>query len=109
MSGFAGAHQFSKLGDHCFLGMRCTVNQDVAPYMLVAGAEPSVRGLNLIGLKRRGFSEDTLKALRNSYKILFRQNMKLKDACSLILQEYDYPEVKLLVDFINQSERGLLR
>lgn len=110
LSGFSGSHQFGRIGEHAFLGMRCTVNQDVAPYMLVAGAEPSVRGINSVGLKRRGFTEEVLKALKNSYKILYRNNLKLKDACTQIHSTYGhFDEVKKLLDFVSKSERGLLR
>lgn len=110
MSGFAGIHQFCSLGAHAFLGMRCTVSQDVPPYMLVAGAEPSVRGINMVGLKRRGFSDDTIRILRNIYKIIYRQGVILKDACKDIEAQYgNMPEVMILIDFIRKSERGILR
>ena len=110
MSGFAGVHQFCHIGAHSFLGMRCTVSQDIAPYMLVAGAEPSVRGINVIGLKRRNFSDETIRILRQAYKTIYRNGTILKDACDTLLQEYpDVPEVAVLIDFIKKSERGLLR
>lgn len=110
LSGFAGVHQFCRVGAHSFLGMRCTISQDVAPYMLVAGAEPSVRGINVIGLKRRNFTEDTIRILRNAYKNIYRNGAILKDACDSLVKEHsDVPEVLTLVEFIRKSERGMLR
>lgn len=110
ISGFAGLHQFCRMGDHSFLGMRATVNQDVAPYMLVAGAEPSVRGINVVGLKRRGFSDETVRILRNAYKAIYRGGAILKKVCADLEVEYgNLPEVQKLLDFIKKSERGLLR
>ncbi len=110
LSGFAGVHQFCRVGAHSFLGMRCTISQDVAPYMLVAGAEPSIRGINAIGLKRRNFTEETILILRQAYKTIYRSGAILKDACDVLLQRYpDVPEVSSLIEFIKKSERGLLR
>lgn len=110
LSGFAGLHQFCKMGAHSFLGMRCTVSQDVAPFMLVAGAEPRVRGVNVVGLKRRGFSDGTIKALKDCYKSIYRNGNLLSKICLDIKAEFgSVPEVKMLLDFINKSERGLLR
>lgn len=110
ISGFAGLHQFCRLGDYGFLGMRATVSQDVAPYMLVAGAEPSIRGINVVGLKRRGFNDDTIKILRTCYKTIFRSGNILKKVCEDLALEYsDIPEVSKLLDFIKKTERGLLR
>lgn len=110
ISGFAGLHQFCRMGAHSFLGMRATVNQDVAPYMLVAGAEPTVRGINTVGLRRRGFDSNILRILKDCYKEIYRSGAMLKNSCENISIEYgDYPEVKLLLDFISRSERGLLR
>jgi UDP-N-acetylglucosamine acyltransferase len=110
MSGFAGVHQFCRIGAHSFLGMRCTVSQDVAPYMLIAGAEPSVRGINIIGLKRRGFTDETISILRNAYKKIYRSGGIIKTICDELEQEYkNNSEIKILVEFIKKAERGLLR
>lgn len=110
ISGFAGLHQFCRMGRNSFLGMRATVSQDIAPYMLVAGAEPSVRSINSVGLKRCGFQSATINVLRDCYKQLFRRGASLKNACHNIEQEYgEIHEVKVLLDFISKSERGLLR
>lgn len=110
LSGFSGFHQFCHMGDYSFLGMRATVSQDVAPYMLVAGAEPKVRGINTVGLKRRGFSDETIRILRNCHKAIYRNGGMLKVTCTEIQQQYGHiPEVQNLLTFINNSERGLLR
>jgi UDP-N-acetylglucosamine acyltransferase len=110
ISGFGGLHQFCHMGDYSFLGMRATVSQDIAPYVLVAGAEPSVRGINVVGLKRRGFSDETIKILRDAYKAIFRSGAILKKICmDLDVAHGQVPEVRILLDFIKKSERGLLR
>ncbi len=110
LSGFTGVHQFCRIGAYSFLGMRCTVSQDVAPYMLVAGAEPTIRGINVIGLRRRGFSEEQIKIIRNAYKTIFRSGEILSIACSELEQKYvSVPEIAAFIRFIKSSERGILR
>lgn len=110
ISGFGGLHQFCRMGQHSFLGMRATVSQDIAPYMLVAGAEPRTRSINTVGLKRRGFHDATIRVLRECYKEIYRSGSLLKNSCNTIAEQYgDINEVKILLDFISKSERGLLR
>ena len=110
LSGFSGLHQFCRRGDNAFLGMRCCVSQDVAPYTLVAGAEGTSRGLNLEGLKRHGFSKEVIMALKQCYKIIFRQNHTLKQAIEIIKDlNIKLPEITNLVTFLQESERGIVR
>ena len=110
LSGFSGLHQRCRMGDNAFLGMRCCVSQDVAPYTLVAGAEGASRGLNLEGLKRHNFSTESIMALKQCYKIIFRQNNTLKKAIEIINDlNLEIPEVKNLVEFLVSSERGIVR
>jgi len=110
LSGFSGLHQFCKMGDNAFLGMRCCVSQDVAPYTLVAGAEGASKGLNLEGLKRHNFSKEAIIALKQCYKIIFRQNLTLKKAMEKIEElSFHIPEVDNLLNFLKTSKRGLVR
>lgn len=111
VGGFAGIHQFCRIGDHSFLGRFPRIGQDIVPYVLCAGGNvTSVHGLNIEGLKRRGFSRETIMGLKKAYKIIFRQGHAI-DKVIPLLEELvpETPEVQLMVDFIKSSERGILR
>jgi len=110
LSGFSGFHQFCTMGSYSFLGMRACVSKDVVPFTLVAGAEAAVKGLNLEGLKRHNFSDATIELLKNCYKIIFRQGLTLKKALELIKQQnYTNHEVQILISFLENVNRGILR
>ncbi|MEQ8161671.1 MAG: acyl-[acyl-carrier-protein]--UDP-N-acetylglucosamine O-acyltransferase, partial [Smithellaceae bacterium] len=85
-------------------------NKDVPPYTTAAGNHAKLFGLNLIGLKRRGFSEETINALKKAYRILFRSHLLLNAAIEKVEAEVeDFPEVRHFVKFIKESERGVCR
>ena len=86
------------------------VNKDVPPYILAMGEPIQFGGLNVVGLKRRGFSEDTLTELKNAFRILYRENLLLEEAIEkLIAQPNNCPEVLHLIEFLQKSERGIVR
>jgi len=86
------------------------VTQDVPPYVTVAGNHARPYGLNLIGLKRRGFSDKTVGYLKKAYRIIFRSSLLLSAAAEKIREEIkDSPEVNHFVEFIEKSERGVCR
>jgi UDP-N-acetylglucosamine acyltransferase len=109
-SAFCGVHQFVNIGSYSFLGRATKVGQDIPPYMLVTGNPGMPRGLNLIGLKRRGFSEQTIRAFKRAYSIVYRQHLRLQESL-LELQKMvvNYPEIQHLIDAIQSSKRGLAR
>lgn len=110
IGGMTGIHQFSRIGAHCIVGGASGVNKDIPPYTTAAGNHAKLFGLNLIGLKRRGFSEDTIKALKNAYRIIFRSQLLLSAAIEKVEAEVeDFPEVRHLIKFIKESERGVCR
>lgn len=110
LSGHAGSHQFCKIGRYSFIGMRCAVNQDVVPFSMVAGAEPSIRGINLVGLKRANWNIDDIGIVKDCFKIIFRSNMTVAEATKTILSKYDNHELaKEIVNFVMNSSRGILR
>ncbi|HEY8368323.1 MAG TPA: acyl-ACP--UDP-N-acetylglucosamine O-acyltransferase [Thermodesulfobacteriota bacterium] len=110
LGGLAAVQQFARLGAHSFIGGTSGVNQDVAPYMLVSGVPASNRGLNLVGLKRRGFSEETIRALKRAYQTIFRSGTTLAKALEQVRAELgDVPEVVRLVEFIEGSKIGVCR
>ena len=110
LSGFAIVHQFCRIGAHSFLGMGSAVARDVPPFVTVTGQPARPRGINAEGLKRRDFGADTISHLRRAYKVLFRSRLSLDDAISR-LQDLaaECEEVDMLVKFLQQSERSLVR
>jgi len=112
ISGLAAAHQFCRIGKHSIVGGLSKVVQDVSPFMIVDGNPASVRGLNLVGLQRRGFSEDDIKHLKTAYKKLFLKkdgNMATSLSSLKATHTADTPQVAHLIDFIEKSERGVIR
>jgi UDP-N-acetylglucosamine acyltransferase len=110
LGGLVAVHQFSTIGAHAMVGGGTLVVLDIPPYTISTPGkrDAKLRGLNLVGLKRRGFSEDTLFKLKKAYKILFMADMKLPDAIERIKSEItDCPEVDYLRTFIERSERGI--
>jgi UDP-N-acetylglucosamine acyltransferase len=86
------------------------VGQDIPPFTMASGARAKLYGLNTVGLKRRGFSEETINILKKAYKILFRDKLSLKEAIEKINQEIpDIPEIRHLIEFIEANKRGICR
>jgi UDP-N-acetylglucosamine acyltransferase len=109
-AGFSGAHQFCRIGAHAFLGMYAGVNKDVPAYTLVSGQPAVARGINSEGLKRRGFSPEQLRNIKNAYRITFRRGKKKAEAIEEITELVKtQPELDLFLDSLRSSERGILR
>ncbi len=110
LGGFSLIHQFCKVGAHAFTGMGSKINCDVPPYVVV-GSEMSVpRGINSEGLKRRGYSAEQISAIKRAYKTLYLSGLPLKEAREKLAEQgATAPEVMLLVEFIDRSERSILR
>ena len=110
LGGFTLVHQFCKIGQHSFCGMGSAISKDVLPYTMVNGSPAHAHGLNSEGIKRKGFSKDALKALRDAYKIIYRSNNTVEVAkVELRALAEKIPEVQNMLYFIEQSERGILR
>ena len=112
ISGVAGVHQFVRIGKHSIVGGYSKVVQDVPPFMIVDGHPATTRGLNIIGLQRRGFAEDDIKALKSAYKKLFlKKDGNLATSISSLKATHaaDTPQVAYLLQFIEGSERGVTR
>lgn len=111
VSGFAGAHQFCRIGDHAFLGMGALVNGDVPPFTMVGGNSLGrPRGINSEGLKRRGFDPDRIAAIKRAYRTLYVAGLPLAEAREqLAAQAEGSEDVRQLLDFIDGGERPLLR
>lgn len=108
IGGLSGIHQFVRIGTHCIVGGCTGVAQDIPPYMMASGARAKVYGLNSVGLKRRNFSDESIKALQKAYRILFRSKLSPKHALEKVKAEIQgCPEVEHLIEFIEKSERGI--
>ena len=110
VGGLAALHQFIRIGAHSMIGGGSAVSQDVPPFTNVAGNHAILHGLNLVGMKRRGFSSESVAAIKKAYQIIFRSGLTFKDAKGKVLAEVAMtPEVDLMLDFIEQSKRGVIR
>lgn len=110
LGGFTLVHQFCHIGSHAFCGMGSAVSKDVPPYVIVNGNPSHPHGLNLEGLKRRGFSKESLKSLRDAYKLVYRQGLTLDEAIpKLEGLAKSYQEVAHFIEFIKASTRGIIR
>ncbi|NQT27404.1 acyl-ACP--UDP-N-acetylglucosamine O-acyltransferase [candidate division KSB1 bacterium] len=110
VGGMVPIHQFCTIGQHAFVGGAYRVVQDIPPYILAAGEPLTYKGLNRVGLKRRGFSKEAIKALYKLYRLLYRAKLNKSQALEIIRSEVpDLPEVKTVLDFIEHSERGIIR
>ncbi len=110
LGGLTAVHQFVTIGDYSFLGRATKVAQDILPFTLVTGNPGSPRCLNSVGLKRLGFSEETLVLLKKAFAIVFRRRLK-NEALYEALEKLavDSPEVGLWIDFIKNSKRGIAK
>ena len=110
IGGLVAIHQFTRVGSYAMVGGFSGIGQDIPPYMMASGARAKLFGLNLVGLKRQGFSDDTINELKKAYKILFREKNTLKQAIKKVQEELPYTEeIQHLIDFINQNKRGICR
>jgi len=110
LGGMVGIHQFVKIGRHCLIGGHFRVAKDVPPY-IIAGNEPlRYSGLNIIGLRRRGFPTETIQALKHAYQLIYQSAYNVSEAVREI-EKWDViiPEVRHILEFIKKSERGILR
>lgn len=110
MGGYSAVHQFCHIGKFAMLGGCSKVVQDIPPFMIGDGNPAETRTINKIGLERNGFSEEAQTALRQAYKLLFREGLTLENAIERMEKDLPpLPEVQHLINFVRKSERGLAR
>jgi UDP-N-acetylglucosamine acyltransferase len=110
LGGFTGAHQFVSIGAHSITGVATVLLQDLPPYVMAAGNTAKPFGINGEGLKRRGFSTEKITAIKRAYKTLYRSGLGLEEARNKIAaQARKSPELKVLADFLEHSQRGIVR
>jgi len=112
IGGLVAIHQFTRIGAYAYIGGGTLVGLDIIPYVIATSGkrDAKLRGLNLVGLKRRGFSDEAIGNLKKAYKTLFMADLKLPDAIARIRSEIKAcPEVDYMLTFIESSERGICR
>ena len=118
LGGFSAVHQFCKIGAHAMLGMNTSLSQDVPPFVLLSGNPATPYGINIEGLKRRGFTREQIGALRTAYKTIYKNGLTLEESKATIASQadelaHDSPEgtahLLALHDFLAQTTRGIVR
>lgn len=111
LSGFSGVSQFCTLGAHSFIAKGTLVTKDVPPYIIVSGGrDAAAMAINTEGLRRRHFSDDTIAMLKEAYRIIYQQNLTIKqvmDELEKMLR--DCPEIQRFIDFFQHAKRGIVR
>jgi len=103
-------HQFVHIGAHSFLGMQTAIGSDVPPYVKISGSPPRPFGLNGEGLRRRGFTPESIEALKKAYRVLYRSGLRLEDATRELTQmAQSHAEIRLMADFLARAQRGIVR
>lgn len=110
VGGLVAVHQFVRIGDYAYIGGKAAVVKDIPPFVIASGDRAKLHGLNNVGLKRKGFSKETLTLLKKAYRIIFRIGLTLNEAIERVKAEVEQiPEVIDLIDFIQSSQRGITR
>lgn len=114
LGGFSNVHQFCKIGAHAMLGMSTSLTQDVPPFVMLNGNPAAAHGINVEGLKRRGFTRDQISDIRNAYKLIYKSGLTLEEAkAALAKLEADSPgsasHVRKMREFLDTTTRGIVR
>jgi UDP-N-acetylglucosamine acyltransferase len=110
LGGFTLVHQFCRIGQHSFSGMGSVISRDIPPYVMVGGSPTKPRGVNTVGLERRGFDADSVLNVKRAFKILYKSRLKLEEAIeSLSASAVDAPIVMPMVEFLRKSGRSIIR
>lgn len=110
LGGMTAVHQFCHIGSHSFSGGGSVVLRDIPPYVMVGGPQNTPHGINSEGLRRRGFSKETITNIRRAYKVLYRSGNRAQEAVvSLNEMAKETPEIQMLADFVANSPRGIVR
>jgi len=110
LGGFSIAHQFCHIGAHSFSSMGSVIKSDVPPYVTIGGHPAKPHGINSEGLRRRGFSEETIQLIKRAYKLLYKSQLKLDEAVLQIKAlAKECNEISLISDFVGESTRGIIR
>ncbi|HLA35387.1 MAG TPA: acyl-ACP--UDP-N-acetylglucosamine O-acyltransferase [Rhodocyclaceae bacterium] len=110
LGGFTAVHQFVRIGAHSMTGLGSVLLSDLPPYVMASGHPIEPHGINIEGLRRRGFSAEVILALKRAYKTIYKQGLRLEEACKLIEADAaDSPELRVLLEFLTYPGRGIVR
>ncbi|MDT8895054.1 acyl-ACP--UDP-N-acetylglucosamine O-acyltransferase [Halomonas sp. I1] len=109
LGGLSAVHQFCHFGEHAMAGGGSIITKDTPAYVMINGNPAQVHGLNLIGMRRRGFSNESLKALGDAYRLVYRQGLTVEQALASIRSRYSLPETETFAASIEVSSRGIIR
>ena len=110
LGGFTKIHQFCRVGDHAFTAMDTAMQKDVPPFVMAHGSPAKPRAINFEGLKRRGFSKERIRAIKNAYKTIYQSEMSLRESLDALADLADASEdMRLMVDFVKASKRSIIR
>ncbi|MDY0017837.1 MAG: acyl-ACP--UDP-N-acetylglucosamine O-acyltransferase [Candidatus Delongbacteria bacterium] len=110
LSGHVLMHQFTQIGSYCMIEGGAKIKRDVPPYLMIAGEPARFSGLNKVGLKRRGYTDDEIQMLSDAYRIVYRSGLKTEDAVVKLEAEFEGKEkVALITEFLKRSKRGIVR
>lgn len=110
ISPYSAVHQFSKIGIHSFIAGGSLVRKDVPPYVLVANEPLSYAGVNSVGLRRRGFSNEKITEIQDIYRYIYQKGLNISKAVALVETEMsETPERNIIINFIKTSDRGIVR
>jgi UDP-N-acetylglucosamine acyltransferase len=110
LGGMTGVHQFCHIGSHSFTGVSSVVLRDVPPYVMVGGPNTAPHGINSEGLRRKGFSKESILQIKRAYKVLYRNGNRAEEAVQQLNEmATNTPEIQILADFVANSSRGIVR
>jgi len=110
LGGQVAVHQFVRIGAYAFLGGKSGIDRDVPPFMITAGERAKLYGVNSTGLHRLGFSQETIRGLKKAFRIIWRDNNRFSEGIDQVRQEMEpFPELEMLLNFLDGSKRGVLR
>jgi UDP-N-acetylglucosamine acyltransferase len=110
IGGLVAIHQFVRIGSYAFIGGKSATVKDIPPFMIASGDRVKLYGLNQMGLKREGFSQEVINNLKRAYKIIWRDHHLLHEAVERVRKEVPYfKELQMLLDFLASSKRGVVR
>lgn len=110
MGGLTAVHQFCRLGRYAITGGCSKIVQDVPPFMIADGNPAKVRGINIVGLERSGFPPETVRTIKEAFRLIYRSKFNTRQALEAIQQELPAtPEITQIIEFIQTSERGIIR
>lgn len=109
IGGMVGIHQFSRIGSNCMLGSNTKIGKDVIPFVLIDGNPAHILGLNLVGLRRRGFRSSQIKMIRHAYSTLFDSKVTIYEALAELEKHKSTKEIENIISFVRSSTRGMYK